>query len=100
VKGAIGAPEMLWRLLIRHARPRAGHPRLVFAVKQKTWMAGTSPAMTGVVNLSSVCESLQCAIDCWPKSPRRRFAAKKFRDKNFSISDACAAVANQCVDRA
>src|SRR5438874_1309794 len=27
----------------RHARPCAGHPRLFFA---KTWMVGTSPAMT------------------------------------------------------
>ena len=24
---------------------------------------------------------LQCAIDCWPKSPRRRFAAKDFKIK-------------------
>ena len=29
----------------RHARPCAGHPRLTF-VATKTWMAGTSPAMT------------------------------------------------------
>jgi len=46
------------------------------------------------------CESSQCAIDCWLKSPRRRFAAKNFKSKNISISDACAAVANQFVDRA
>ncbi|MGA7348025.1 MAG: hypothetical protein WBY01_21110, partial [Pseudolabrys sp.] len=31
-----------WRLL-RHAR----HPRLVALQKIKTWMAGSSPAMTG-----------------------------------------------------
>jgi hypothetical protein len=32
------------------------------------------------------CESLQCAIDCWPKSLRRRFAAKKFQDqKHFDF---------------
>jgi hypothetical protein len=27
------------------------------------------------------CESLQCAIDCWLKSPRRLFAAKKLKIK-------------------
>ena len=32
--------------LRRHARPRAGHPRLAWSVDRKTWMAGTSPAMT------------------------------------------------------
>jgi hypothetical protein len=31
---------------IRHARPCAGHPRLAGAAARKTWMAGTSPAMT------------------------------------------------------
>src|SRR5262245_51360498 len=30
----------------RHARPCAGHPRLCDSNKQKTWMAGTSPATT------------------------------------------------------
>src|SRR6202021_947044 len=30
----------------RHARPCAGHPRLKNRSKEKTWMAGTSPAMT------------------------------------------------------
>src|SRR6185437_12171239 len=38
-EGALG------RLLHRHARPCAGHPRLILSVS-KTWMAGTSPAMT------------------------------------------------------
>jgi hypothetical protein len=38
---------MRTRSNIRHARPRAGHPRLTFLSRQpKTWMAGTSPAMT------------------------------------------------------
>ena len=32
--------------MIRHARPRAGHPRLSLSMLQKTWRAGTSPAMT------------------------------------------------------
>jgi hypothetical protein len=45
-------------------------------------MPGTRPGMTVVVNLSSVCESLQCVVDCWLKSPRRRFAAKKFQEQN------------------
>src|SRR5580704_3914822 len=31
-------------VMMRHARPCAGHPRLSFA--RKSWMAGTSPAMT------------------------------------------------------
>src|SRR5262245_37009214 len=30
----------------------AGHPRLAFLDASKTWMAGTSPAMTGVVHRS------------------------------------------------
>ena len=30
----------------RHARPCAGHPRLTALKSRKTWMAGTSPAMT------------------------------------------------------
>src|SRR6266849_9921560 len=33
-------------LLARHARPCAGHPRLTAFARRKTWMAGTSPAMT------------------------------------------------------
>src|SRR6185437_9365381 len=33
-------------LAIRHARPCAGHPRLDRIARRKTWMAGTSPAMT------------------------------------------------------
>jgi len=34
-----------------HARPCAGHPRLALSVRQrKTWVAGTSPAMTHRVN--------------------------------------------------
>ena len=32
--------------LIRHARLYAGHPRLNDLALPKTWMAGTSPAMT------------------------------------------------------
>src|SRR5947209_20635126 len=31
---------------IRHARPCAAHPRLASLGAAKTWMAGTSPAMT------------------------------------------------------
>src|ERR1700681_1945115 len=32
---------------VRHAGPCAGHPRLKNLVARRTWMAGTSPAMTG-----------------------------------------------------
>src|ERR1700716_1747251 len=41
--------ECLYRpsqTLTRYARPCAGHPRLKSRGKAKTWMAGTSPAMT------------------------------------------------------
>src|SRR5258707_4057286 len=31
---------------LRHARACPGHPRLLVAASNKTWMAGTSPAMT------------------------------------------------------
>jgi hypothetical protein len=34
--------------LHRHARARRGHPRLALSKRPKTWMAGTSPAMTPV----------------------------------------------------
>ena len=34
------------RKLQRHARAWPGHPRLGDLADQKTWMAGTSPAMT------------------------------------------------------
>jgi hypothetical protein len=32
----------------RHAEPHAGHPRLCARRRSKTWMAGTSPAMTRI----------------------------------------------------
>src|SRR5882757_245601 len=37
-----------WSLqsLIRHARACPGHPRSKFQTRRRTWMAGTSPAMT------------------------------------------------------
>ena len=38
--------DMGFALSSRHARPWAGHPRLTFVPARKTWMAGTSPAMT------------------------------------------------------
>jgi hypothetical protein len=44
--------------MIRHARPRAGHPRLADA--PKAWMAGTSPAMTEEV------ARIKCAIQKCP----------------------------------
>jgi hypothetical protein len=37
-------------MVTRHARPCAGHPRLVLLDAPKTWMAGTSPAMTACVD--------------------------------------------------
>src|SRR4029453_11986011 len=39
----LGAAEVI---TIRHARLYAGHPRLPALPHSKTWMAGTSPAMT------------------------------------------------------
>src|SRR5262249_51039889 len=46
------SPRLAMRILsnitfTRHARPCARHPRLAYTKTQKTWMAGTSPAMTG-----------------------------------------------------
>jgi hypothetical protein len=41
-----------WRLA-RHARPCAGHPRPCSLTARKTWMAGTSPAMTKSESISS-----------------------------------------------
>jgi hypothetical protein len=35
--------------LRRHARPYAGHPCLLLS-SRKTWMAGTSPAMTRLIS--------------------------------------------------
>src|SRR5262249_36154760 len=46
-------------LSIRHARARPGHPRLTLDVAAKTWMAGTSPAMTADLRRSlSLAQSL------------------------------------------
>jgi hypothetical protein len=42
----IEGPGFAGAFLIRHARPCAGHPRLYGWKTNKTWMAGTSPAMT------------------------------------------------------
>jgi hypothetical protein len=44
----VGRQAGIEELKVRHARPYAGHPRLSsFSVAaSKTWMAGTSPAMT------------------------------------------------------
>src|SRR3954451_20126719 len=43
---------LLLEFLFRHARPCAGHPRLP-SLLDKTWMAGTSPAMTACENVAS-----------------------------------------------
>jgi hypothetical protein len=45
----VGVPLVISRTLrrcFRHARACPGHPRLSYFVEPKTWMAGTSPAMT------------------------------------------------------
>ncbi len=46
--GAVAAPTSSRRRGVthRHARPCAGHPRPFEITAGKTWMAGTSPAMT------------------------------------------------------
>src|SRR4051812_36225716 len=46
-------------VLARHARPCAGHPRLDSLAARKTWMAGTSPAMTK--KGKNVSKGLQCS---------------------------------------
>jgi len=57
----------------RHARARRGHPRLKARVESKTWMAGTSPAMTkrmdhdlcrSVLPLTRILASLPGVLDC------------------------------------
>src|SRR5215467_6477494 len=45
-KGAGTALYQYARLSTRHARACRGHPRLKSGARPKTWMAGTSPAMT------------------------------------------------------
>src|SRR5260370_10752454 len=46
-RGVLAEFGMNGSLFLRHARPCAGHPRLTFSRRRrKTWMAGTSPAMT------------------------------------------------------
>src|SRR5581483_2344430 len=42
----------------RHARPRAGHPRFSSREPRKTWMAGTSPAMTLPLKNRQLAEAL------------------------------------------
>src|SRR5450759_4231148 len=44
-KSAIGV-ALRWYFEFRHARACRGHPRLNMATTRKSWMAGTSPAMT------------------------------------------------------
>src|SRR5262249_23522361 len=42
-----GGGDRVSKVLCRHARPCAGHPRLFSLVAEgRTWMAGASPAMT------------------------------------------------------
>src|SRR5689334_12872842 len=48
---------------LRHARPCAGHPRLKTASASKTWMAGTSPAMTKGEACCAASE--ERAGECW-----------------------------------
>ena len=98
-------PGMTGWDLTRHARPRAGHPRLGGATAPKTWMAGTSPAMTGWYTCPCLClcmsksqhlgaRSLRCEpcggsrvarvaarLDCYVlmEEPDGRFAHGSFR---------------------
>src|SRR5882724_10913534 len=45
-KVAFGGRKVAPGPLLRHARACPGHPRLTSLKAPKTWMAGTSPAMT------------------------------------------------------
>src|SRR6185295_2080354 len=58
--------------LSRHARPCAGHPR--FSLPSKTWMAGTSPAMTNLM-IVAVLEAAQDRLD----PPRADLGARHVR---------------------
>jgi hypothetical protein len=46
-KGPLEYDAAKQELISRKARPCAGHPRLKAPRVTKSWMAGTSPAMTG-----------------------------------------------------
>jgi hypothetical protein len=47
MKGVIQRPSFS----TRHGRIYSGHPRLEDDVSSKTWMAGTSPAMTAMASI-------------------------------------------------
>ncbi|MEH2567653.1 hypothetical protein [Bradyrhizobium sp. AZCC 2289] len=42
--------QAIIKLSVRHAWPCAGHPRSLCCPEARTWMAGTSPAMTESAN--------------------------------------------------
>jgi hypothetical protein len=58
------------------------------------------PAMTAVGNLSSVANLCSAQLNVGRNRRDGASRQKNFEMKNISISDACAAVANQFVDRA
>jgi hypothetical protein len=50
-------------------------------VSHKHRERGAKNQKFSALRATRICESLQCAIDCWLKSPRRLFAAKNFKIK-------------------
>jgi hypothetical protein len=87
VKSAIGAPEVLWRLPIRHGRD----------VVREDGAARLMPGHDARRAFANLCSaSLIVGRNLRGGASRQ----KNFESKTISISDACAAVANQFVDRA
>jgi hypothetical protein len=74
----------------RHARPCAGHPRLDFTEARKTWMAGSSPAMTKrATALRIVSKRLSTVVPATEPGPisaageRPAFASPRPTDSNL-----------------
>src|SRR5581483_2668417 len=89
-------------IYLRHARPCAGHPRLCFKDSRKTWMAGTSPAMTKKDSssgdykvpediarifgqpLSMRLLSFAAGMTCWVNSPKSGGAEEQLESQSSS----------------
>src|SRR5208282_4801661 len=67
------------QILTRHARARRGHPRLKARVESKTWMAGTSPAMTTRTGHAQPRLVLSIDFDNFVTEPTIRRRTFKFR---------------------
>ena len=83
----VGRPVRHFALTACHARPRARHLRLTCFVESKTWMAGTSPAMTWRGQLQPA--------DVNNRSVTRRYSLPGTRTAAVADGVAVAAVADE-----